>query len=71
MAPTLVLLFTVMVHCGGLLLATGVQLLDHPSNTELLPGVAVRVTTVPTGKVPVHPAAGADDPVPGDVGGPV
>ena len=70
MAPTLVLLFTVMVHWFGLP-ATGVQLFDHPSKFDPLPWAAVSVTTVPTVKVPVHPAGGVDCDVVGDVGGPV
>jgi hypothetical protein len=39
----------------------GVQFADHPSNTEPEPGVAVRVTVDPKGKLPVHWAGATVD----------
>lgn len=55
MAPTVWFeLVMVIVHAVA---ETGVQLLDQPPNDPAL-GAAVRVTVVPTAKVPVHPTPG-------------
>src|SRR6202041_1218972 len=51
--PTLELLVSVMVHSFALP-GTGVQLLDHPSKTELASGVAISVTVWFRVNVPVQ-----------------
>ncbi len=53
MAPTVSLLFIVTVHALAWL-ATGVQLRDHPLNTEPAALAATTTTCDPAGKLPMH-----------------